>query len=257
MLKCNASQLKIIAIIGMLLNHMVFGWWDILPPWLAAILYATGGLTFPILAYFVVEGYRHTSNLKRYVLRILLFGVIAMPFHAMVFGAVGLNIMFTIALSIWVLYLNDRIQKRAWFWIIFVIACLFSVLFAFDWAVIGLVVVLLAHRIQDEQKRRVIPPIVAGVVNFVMTALVAVSLSDPEVAAVLYAKNSMMTMTYAFVAMTFIFGCFFAAVLLKNFNGERGKSRKWLFYAFYPLHLAFIAAVAVALGIFGGVTFLL
>ena len=255
MLKCNGYQLKIIAIIGMVLNHMVFGWWEILPPWLAAIMYATGGLTFPILAYFVVEGYRHTSSLKRYVGRILLFGVLSIPFHAMVFGAVGLNIMFTIAISIWILYLHDNMQKRLWFWLVFVLLCGVTVLFAFDWGIIGPIVVLLFHRIQDEKKRRIIPPIVAGIVNFSVTAFIALAMLSPEMAAELAKTSPMMTMTYALVAMTFIVGCFFAAFLLKNFNGERGRRSKWLFYVCYPLHLAFIAGVSMALGIFQGVTF--
>jgi len=81
MLKLDAYKLKWIAIIGMFFNHMVVTWWDILPIWLAFPLYAAGGLTFPIMAYFVVEGYRHTSSLPKYILRILLVGVIALPFH--------------------------------------------------------------------------------------------------------------------------------------------------------------------------------
>jgi len=71
MLSLEAYKLKWIAIIGMPLNHMVFALWEILPMWLKFPLFAAGGVTFPIMAYFVVEGYRHTSNLKRYLSALL------------------------------------------------------------------------------------------------------------------------------------------------------------------------------------------
>ena len=56
MLSLDAYKLKWIAIIGMVLNHIVIAWWDIVPVGLAVPMYAAGGLTFPILSYFVVEG---------------------------------------------------------------------------------------------------------------------------------------------------------------------------------------------------------
>jgi len=48
---------------------------------------------------------------------------------------------------------------------------------------------------------------------------------------------------------TFAIGAFLGAILIKNFNGERGKRSKWLFYVVYPAHLAVIAAIGVALGV--------
>ena len=70
----DAYKLKWIAIIGMILNHVAIALREVVPFGLQFPLYAVGGLTFPIMAFFVVEGYRHTSNLKRYMLRIFIFG---------------------------------------------------------------------------------------------------------------------------------------------------------------------------------------
>ena len=66
----DAYKLKWIAIIAMALNHMVIAWWAAIPLWLAFPMYAVGGVTFPIMGYFVVEGYKHTSNFKKYILRL-------------------------------------------------------------------------------------------------------------------------------------------------------------------------------------------
>ena len=51
------------------------------------------------------------------------------------------------------------------------------------------------------------------------------------------------------VSTTFIIGCIVAAFLLKDYNGDRGKQMKWFFYIFYPLHLAVIGGIALALGL--------
>ena len=55
-------------------------------------------------------------------------------------------------------------------------------------------------------------------------------------------------LTLMLVSTVFFIGCLGAAFLLKNFNGERGKRMKWLFYVFYPLHLAILGVVALLMG---------
>jgi hypothetical protein len=120
--KLDAYKLKWIAVIGMFFNHMVIAWWEVIPAGLTLPLYAAGGLTFPITAYFVVEGYRHTSNLKKYMLRVLIVGLISLPFHILAIhiplgpGYPMLNIMFSIVLGLTVLVLYDKIKYRVIFW---------------------------------------------------------------------------------------------------------------------------------------------
>jgi len=252
MFRFDAFKLKWIAIIGMVLNHIVIAWWEIVPVWLAVPMYAAGGLTFPIMAYFVVEGYRHTSNLKKYILRLLLFGAISIPFHVLTFGYFGLNIMFTIILGIVSILLYDKIKIRPLFWVVFVvIALLTTIPIFFDWAIIGVIVVLLTHIIRKETTRRIVPAIVAGAFMLVFSFLGF--LGTMWLANNPYMQMDMMGMpgydsTLMLVSMVFVVGCVAAAFLLKNFNGERGKRMKWLFYAFYPLHLAILGLVAYFMG---------
>lgn len=113
-----ASTLKFIAILGMTMDHtgIVFG--DYLPFWAKIALFAFGGLTFPTMAFLLVEGYKHTSDCKRYALRILLFAVIAQIPFMWAMHSPGLNVMFTLLLGLITLYLYDHMKNRTKFWFV-------------------------------------------------------------------------------------------------------------------------------------------
>jgi len=72
------------------------------------------------------------------------------------------------------------------------------------------------------------------------------TLNNPEFAGVvLYG----MDMRLAWVSMTFFVGCVAAAILLRGYNGDRGRRMRWTFYVIYPVHLAVIGLTALALGL--------
>jgi len=245
-LKLDAFQLKWIAIIGMVLNHIVFAWWEIIPIGLAIPMYAAGGLTFPIMAYFVVEGYRHTSNLKKYIIRLAIFGAISIPFHILTFGIIGLNIMFTIIVGICCILLYDKIKSRILFWVLFIVITILTAMpIFFDWAIIGVIVILLTHIIKNETARRIVPAIVAGLFMLVFSLFGILALNNPDI---YFGGMPAYDLTLMYVSTVFVVGCFAAAFLLNNFNGERGRRMKWLFYSFYPLHLAVLGIVALLMG---------
>ena len=242
----DAYKLKWIAIIAMVLNHIVIAWWEIIPLGLAFPMFAVGGLTFPIMAFFVVEGYKHTSNLKRYILRILVVGLIALPFHYLTLGlalAPNLNIMFTIALSLGVLVMYDKIKSRILFWVIYILLIV-PVSLIFEWTFSGVTMVLLFYITKSEKKRRIWPPIVAVFLSMLFSLVFLIpGIIMPEPTGI------MADPYYNAVSATFIIGMLLAPVLILKFNGERGRNMKWLFYTFYPVHLAVLAIVALMLGL--------
>jgi len=256
MLRLDAYKLKWIAIIGMVCNHLVIAWWEIVPLWLAFPLYAAGGLTFPIMAYFVVEGYKHTSSLGKYILRLLLIGLIAMPFHILALSVpLGggnpmfypwLNILFTIVLSLCVLALYDKIKYRVLFWLLYVLLIAPISLIFFEWSFIGVTMVLLFYIIKNERARRIVPPLFSGLCWFALSLLPMELPYEllPEGFDPLILNPDFMT-----VMPTFAIGCVVAALLLRNYNGERGKKMKWLFYVIYPVHLAVLAIGGIAMGL--------
>jgi len=252
MLKLDAYKLKWIAIIAMFFNHAVIALWDLFPHATRFPLYAVGGITFPVMAYFVVEGYKHTRSLGRYVLRILIVGLIALPFHILALGVpLGggnpflypwLNIMFAIALSIGVLVMYDKIKYRAIFWILFVLIIVPVSFLFFEYYFAGVLMVLLFHIIKNETARRIVPPVVNAVL-FTVLALMAGSMPVPE-----GTEGLIVNPDLAPVMLTFGIGSLIAAYLLAGYNGQRGRKMKWLFYVFYPLHFVVLAGIALALG---------
>lgn len=87
-LQTTSFSLHLIAMFTMLCDHL---WGTVIPgnDWLTCI----GRISFPIFAFMIVEGYFHTKNLKKYVLRLLFFAVISeIPFNL----AVGSRLFYPI-----------------------------------------------------------------------------------------------------------------------------------------------------------------
>ncbi len=99
--KINGNTLKVIACITMLLDHLTAG---IMLPAVRAGLYpdsisfktvkliyqilrGIGRNSFPIFCFLLVEGFIHTKNRLRYALSLLLFGIISEPFFDVLFYA--------------------------------------------------------------------------------------------------------------------------------------------------------------------------
>ena len=249
-LSFDAYYLKLFAIIAMVLNHIAIAFYTVLPFGVMLPIYAIGGLTYTIMAFFIVEGYKYTSNLGKYILRLFIFGVIAQAFHGMVLGTTALasplmhlNIMFTIILALLVLLMYDKIKIRFLFWVMFVIACVLSLFM--DLYFVAILMPLLYYTIKNETFRRIVPGIVGGLLFIITTLPLFLTSFAPDID--VYAKFGM-PQEIAIVAPSFAIGCFIGAVLIKNFNNERGKRSKWLFYVFYPLHLAILSGIGIAIG---------
>jgi len=258
MLKLNAYQLKWVAIIGMMLHHVVYPFQEVIPLWLMIPMIAAGGFAFPIIGYFIVEGYKHTSNLKGYIMRLFIFGAIAIPFYMLVLGLFRFNIMFAIIMSLLALTMYDKIKSKAIFWLIFVLLSI-PMLMLFDWLFFGPLVVILYYIIKNETARRMVPGFVAGLLWLTLSsfAFLGLSMLNPllytEYAVYAIPQRdmiySMMGNTNVVISSLFFpLCCIGGTILIKNYNGERGKRMKWLFYSFYPIHLAAIAIIALITG---------
>ena len=258
-LSLDAFTLKIIAIVSMGLHHIAMVLWPIVPMWIHTPLGFLRGVTFPIMAFFVVEGFRRTSNMKRYMARLLIFGAIAQIPYMFAFGMMSLsggimlNIVFAIAIGLVCLILHKKLyieqQKKALFVIIFIAILIIST-FLVEGAFGGPILIFLYNVIKDEMRRRTVPLIIFGafavlmsLVNRVFFGVIAEYTGAVEVGIMAY---EMMMATRTFVVPL---GTFMVIPLLRAYNGELGKRAKYLFYAFYPGHFIILAWVALVLGI--------
>ena len=67
----NIFQLKLLAMVFMVLDHI-----NLFFPNTPKIFDYLGVLAIPLFVFALVEGIRHTSNLKRYFLRLYIFSII-------------------------------------------------------------------------------------------------------------------------------------------------------------------------------------
>ena len=82
--KLSGEQLKMIALLFMLLDHVGYRMTldnlvDNTKLWISIgeTFRVFGRIAFPIFAFMVAEGFRHTSDRKRYAIRMLVFAVIS------------------------------------------------------------------------------------------------------------------------------------------------------------------------------------
>ncbi len=228
----SGAGLKLIAIISMLADHvnkaLIYPYLESNHGFLAFIsdvFDIIGRIAFPLFCFMLVEGYFKTRNRKKYLLNLLLFGVISeIPFDmfttASFFNMNWNNVMFTLALvlvTVWIIdTLKEKMQKRPkalWY--------LVSILI-----VLGMCIVSMSLSLDYEHHA-----ILIGYFFYLF--------HDMPVFAIPFGYASMFKEPWALLG----FG------LTLTYNGERGKQHKMLYYWFYPVHLLILGLLRLYLGI--------
>lgn len=228
----SSFVLKLAAIIAMTCNHTGYIFYPHLPFEIRTALIAVGGLTFPIMAYLLVEGYVHTSNLRRYALRLALFALIAeVPFWLFL-GHEG-NVLFTLLGGLGALWILDNVESD----LVRPLGVLAITLATWpcDWGAVGVVLVLLFYILRSKPwgiAAAMLLPIAVGLYSTLGHFMEALSEGSW--------RNLPFVLYYAL-------GNTAAIPLLMGYNKTRGAHpMKWFFYVYYPAHITVL-----------GVTFLL
>lgn len=238
----SAFWLKIIAVTGMFLQHLAIAMPGAFPFGFEVFLQISGGLTMPIMAFLLVEGFHATSNLDKYMLRVAIFAAVSFIPHLFVLGS-GYNIMFTLLVGLFLLSLRREYGNSAKFWLSFIGMTL--VTFIFDWGIIGPVSIILYDIIKNEKKRRIAVPIF-----FAVSALGYSMLLNTIFGAILspFVDMEALAGDKTIASAFFPLGSLIAIPLLLMYKNKRGRPAKWFFYVFYPAHLVVIAVISIALG---------
>ncbi|MDE7288639.1 MAG: conjugal transfer protein TraX, partial [Oscillospiraceae bacterium] len=104
--------LHVMAMAFMLCDHM---WATLFPAaeWLTCV----GRLAYPIFAFMIVEGYTHTHNLRKYMLRLLFWAVVTeIPFNLMCSGSIFFpfhqNVLWTFLISLLMIILIEKCRTK-------------------------------------------------------------------------------------------------------------------------------------------------
>ncbi len=234
----TSNALKLIAMAAMTIDHLTCVIWPNYPKDISIILlHAIGRLAAPIFWFFVAEGYHHTRSFKKYLGRMLLFALIShfaynfafgipfVPFQTSVFNQT--SIFWGFACALIALKIADSNHPALKAWIKRVLGFVFVMLaFPADWSAPGALVIVSHGR----NRGRFAKQMLFMALYIAMYALVFFLFIDS---------------VYGLLQM----GVVLAIPLLRQYNGGRGNAKwlKWLFYAYYPAHLALCGVIRIAL----------
>ena len=234
----SSSNLHIIAMALMLCDHM---WATVISghEWLTAI----GRLAFPIFAFMLAQGFRHTKSVGRYALRMFLFALVSeVPFDLMSGGTwfypFHQNVMWTFLISLGcmeLISLSRRTKKPVLIGLVTLLtACagwFVGRIAMVDYGGEGVLTVLMFYLLPgDALWQKVLQVIIMAVINFRLLASYYVPV---EIAGRVF---DLPEQGLAVLALAFIW----------LYNGRRGNtSRPWQMfcYAFYPLHMLVLAGI--------------
>ncbi len=191
-----------------------------------------GRMAFPLFAFLVGEGYCHTSNLKKYYQRLILFAIISqlpfMLFRTLVGQWKMLNILFTLLFGLVAITLWDKLSKKNGLSIhalilIMIGLLLFGRVINVDYGWYGILSVFVLYRLRDKKVIRILGFAILTGIYYYPRILVNASLSN-------------------FISY---FCTVLPTILLLFYNGKLGKKTKYGYYIFYPAHMLLLYAISL------------
>jgi hypothetical protein len=229
----TAFTLKIIALLAMLIDHTGAAFPDIFPFWFRCV----GRLAWPIFAYLLAEGFRHTKAPEKFLMRLLAFSFISeIPFDIVTGNAISFtantNIFYTLFFGGMAICLCERIKERRGWQTMAVIAAILPTailaeILTVDYGGIGVLFIFAMYAIKPKTPR--------------LIAFGAFALSQFIPLAAAFFMGIEIPLKYLLM-LPFALA---TVPLIAFYNGERGAKVKWLFYLTYPAHLAVLAVISV------------
>ena len=223
----DSTALRLLAILFMVLDHL---WATVVPGnlWLTCL----GRLAFPIFAFQLCEGYRHTGDFRRYRRRLLVFALLSeIPFNLFYAGSVIFpfhqNVLFTLLLGLLAIRQADMlrreegIKKKSLRCLALLLILAGGVVLFPDYGLMGVMTVLCFFVFRDHRLFQLAAMAVLNIFAF---------------------KGQTIPVSLGALAFDFPIQGFalLALPLIWLYNGEKGPGGKGLrlfWYIFYPLHM--------------------
>lgn len=211
--------LKIIALITMACDHIgdgivhKFSFWNVI-----------GRIAFPIFAFQISEGYKHTKDLKKYFIRLFIFALISqIPF--MLFLSTfspdthKLNIFFTLLLGLGSIALYDWCNQQHKVLGVLSVTTMMAIAHftKCDYGWYGVAIIFLFYLFKENKLWMNLSFIVVTAVKYLQYYFMAPS------------------MVYSYIYM--FLGVCSSLLFINLYNGKKGPGMKYFLYIFYPAHL--------------------
>ena len=215
----SGSALKVIALVSMVTDHCAYYLMEH-GTLLYEVMRCFGRIAFPVFAFLIAEGFRHTRNWMKYFLRLLGFAVVSEVPWYLLNGADGThNVLFTLALGVMALAAFETLKKDG-------ILCSVVILFIAGFGTWSGV---------DYEWR--------GILMMVVFYLLG-NVSNPSFPS---GRKAQLFCAFPLMMHYGIIGALLACLVIAFYDGTRGfihgKVAKYGFYAFYPVHLLAIFVV--------------
>ena len=223
----TANQLKIIALVLMFFDHFV----SVFLPHnelLNLVFRVLGRTAAPVFCFFIAQGFYYTSDLKKYITRLLIFALIShIPYNL----AFGLSISPLVATSvIWPLAMGlialavIKYEKIHIVLRIALVGVLCAVSYTANWNFFAVLWIVGFGLFHGDFRRQALSFCIIG-------------------AAYLAWQLRRFGLFHPIYPQWFQFGIFLAIPLLAIYSGIQGKKSRFaslFFYVFYPAHLLFL-----------------
>lgn len=239
------SNLKYIAIIAMAIDHIAYAF---VPDgsMLSIVMHFIGKITGPIMFFSAVEGYHHTKNINKYILRLGVFTLISwFPFVYFIYGGVLAeinfikpNVIYTILLGVMAIRIRRELKNP--FIKTVLVLCLIILCIPADWGTLGIIIIIVFDYFYGNFKNQAF-----GYCMIVLLDVGVLSMITYPFFSLIYEHIFYIDDEYFMMSLENI-GMFIPIILLYFYNGQKGKSgkfSKWFFYIFYPLHLLILGLI--------------
>lgn len=234
----TSFSLHILAMALMLCDHL---WATLFPAqeWLTCM----GRMTFPIFAFLIAEGYFHTSDVGKYIRRVLIFALLSeIPFN-LIYGSSLIypfhqNVLWTFLIALLSLRAIEKakaLEKRWLVWPLVLLVILFDSLFGtitmVDYLGAGVLTVLVFYFFRGKQWW------------CLLGQLVCLAYLNLSVLGGYYYSVSIGGLEVNIIQQGFALLSLIPIWLYNGRQGYHSKPFQYFCYAFYPLHLLLLYLV--------------
>lgn len=229
----TAIQLKIITAITVILGTIAWATPDVFTP-IKPVLHFLGNLSLPFACFFVAEGYRHTTNLERYIVRMGYYWILSIYPYYIFFGREQLqrqNALFDLLLALLALGALEKKKLSIYLKIPIMLILFATSIFFGGWPIIAILLTLLFYY-HDKWKNQMISITLSVIVTIICSCFIPM-MGVPSCGNWVLGEKWYM--------LAFIF----SIPIIKLYNGKMGAIpyTKFFFYLFYPAQFLVIRAL--------------